>query len=713
MGPPRSDSRPAARVPARGWVRALLPFLQWFPLAPGTVRADLIAGASVGLVLVPQSMAYAQLAGLPAYYGLYAAFLPVIVGALWGSSRHLATGPVAMVSLLTGASLAQFAAPGSEGFVALAIALALMVGLLQLALGLLRLGAIVNFLSHPVIVGFTNAAAIIIALSQLNKLLGVPMERTGQFLADVWGVLQRLGETHLPTLAMGVCAMLLMLGLRRLLPAVPAVLAAVVIGTCVSWLAGFERRAEVPIAQIVDPEARALAAAYARSLEAIRRLGAEIDAGSAQRRSLGADSPDARRQALALEHRAQVLRLEMRAHEDENRARARALGRLVLHEQRSPEGAVSFGAAGSGPMGTGWRIHRIGADTVVLSGGGEVVGRVPEGLPAFALPQLDWSTFRMLLSTAFVITLVGFMESISIGKAMATRTRQRIDPNQELVGQGLANLVGSVAQSYPVSGSFSRSAVNLSSGARTGLSSVVSAGIVLVTLLFLTPALYHLPQAVLAATIVVAVIGLIDFAAMRHAWQAHRHDGLCALVTFVATLAFAPHLDVGILIGTGLAIVLFLYRTMSPRVTVSYLPIEGPADAADRGGVVTIRFDGRLYFANVPAFEHAVLEAASDHPGARTLLVAGGGINEIDASGEDMLRQLHRRLDALGVRLVFAGLKPQVVRVLQATGLHAEIGARAFFEDEEAAHATLRAAAEPPQAGSATIAGEAGRRHAD
>jgi SulP family sulfate permease len=146
---------------------------------------------------------------------------------------------------------------------------------------------------------------------------------------------------------------------------------------------------------------------------------------------------------------------------------------------------------------------------------------------------------------------------------------------------------------------------------------------------------------------------------------------------------------------------------------VSYLPIEGPADAADRGGVVTIRFDGRLYFANVPAFEHAVLEAASDHPGARTLLVAGGGINEIDASGEDMLRQLHRRLDALGVRLVFAGLKPQVVRVLQATGLHAEIGARAFFEDEEAAHATLRAAAEPPQAGSATIAGEAGRRHAD
>jgi SulP family sulfate permease len=300
----------------------------------------------------------------------------------------------------------------------------------------------------------------------------------------------------------------------------------------------------------------------------------------------------------------------------------------------------------------------------------------------------------MLLSTAFVITLVGFMESISIGKAMATRTRQRIDPNQELLGQGLANLVGSIAQSYPVSGSFSRSAVNLAAGARTGLSSVVSAGIVLLTLLFLTPALYHLPQAVLAAIIMVAVVGLIDFAAMRHAWQAHRHDGLCAIATFVATLAFAPHLDVGILFGTGLAIVLFLYRTMSPRVTVAYRPIGGGADARDRG-VVTIRFDGRLYFANVPAFENAVLEAASDHPGASSLLVAGGGINEIDASGEDMLRQLHQRLDALGVRLVFAGLKPQVTAVLRATGLHDEIGGQAFFEDEAAALAALQADTAP------------------
>lgn len=668
---------------------ALLPFLRWFPLGPGTVRADLVAGTSVGLVLVPQSMAYAQLAGLPAYYGLYAAFLPVIVGALWGSSQHLATGPVAMVSLLTGASLAQFAAPGSERFVALAIALALMVGLLQLALGLLRLGAIVNFLSHPVIVGFTNAAAIIIALSQLNKLLGVPMARTDQFLADVWSVLAQLGDTHLPTLAMGVGALLLMLGLRRLAPRVPAVLVAVVIGTVASWLVGFERRIEVPVAQVADPDARALAEAHLQGGDAIRRLGAQIDALTEERRGLPDGSAADRRHALALDHRIQALRLELRAHEDENRLRSRALRRLVLHEQRGPDGATVYGAAGATSQGAAWRIQRVAGGRVELSSGGEVVGRIPEGLPALAMPSFDWGTLSMLLSTAFVITLVGFMEAISIGKAMATRTRQRIDPNQELIGQGLANLVGSVAQSYPVSGSFSRSAVNLSSGARTGMSSVFSAGIVLLTLLFLTPALYHLPQAVLAAIIIVAVIGLVDFAGMRHAWQAHRHDGVCAVATFVATLAFAPHLDIGILVGTGLAVVLFLYRTMSPRVTVRYHAAGAATDPSGRG-VVAIHFDGRLYFANVPSFEHAVLEAASDHPDAGSLLVAGGGINEIDASGEDMLRQLHRRLQAMGVRMVFAGLKPQVTGVLEATGLLEEIGAQDFFEDEEAALAALR-----------------------
>jgi sulfate permease, SulP family len=691
MAATRSDSRSQARAKERTLLVRILPFLHWFPMARASLRADLVAGLSVGLVLVPQSMAYAQLAGLPAYFGLYAAFLPVIVAAMWGSSNHLATGPVAMVSLLTGATLAQFATVGSDQMVALAIILAFMIGLLQLSLGLLRLGAVVNFLSHPVIVGFTNAAAIIIALSQLNKLLGVPMPRSDQFLRDVWGVLAQIGDTHLPTMAIGVGALLLMLGLRRLWPKVPAVLAAVVIGTSISWLTGFERQTEVTVAQIVHADARTIVEAHLHSSQAMQRLGVALDERLTQRRSLGARSAQDRQHGLTLDHQIQVLRLEMRAHEDENRLRSREMRRFLLHERPARDGDAVFGAAGEPVTGVTWRIQRIAGTKVVLSSGGEVVGRIPEGLPAFALPRLDWSSLGMLMGSAFVIALVGFMEAISIAKAIATRTRQRIDPNQELVGQGLANLVGSFAQSYPVSGSFSRSAVNHGSGARTGMSSVFSAGVVLLTLLFLTPALYHLPQAVLAAIIVLAVLGLIDFPAIRHAWQANRHDGICAVVTFVATLAFAPHLDVGILVGAGLAILLFLYRTMSPRVTVRFHAAAAPDDTADQG-VVTIHFDGRLYFANVPSFEHAVLEAAADHPQAGSLLVAGAGINEIDASGEDMLRQLHQRLKANGVRMVFAGLKPQAMDVLDATGLRAEIGQDAFFATEEEALAALRTA---------------------
>lgn len=695
-----SKPRAEAATVARDLVQRLLPFVRWFPMKRATLRADFVAGMSVGLVLVPQSMAYAQLAGLPAYYGLYAAFLPVMIGALWGSSNQLATGPVAMVSLLTSATLAQFAAPGSDQFVALAIALALMVGLMQLALGVLRLGAIVNFLSHPVIVGFTNAAAIIIALSQLNKMLGVPMGHGNRFLVDVWGVLAQVRETHLPTLAIGAGAVALMLGLRRYAPRIPAVLAAVLLGTCISWLTGFEQRTEVSLSRIADPDARALAEAHVRSSAAIARLDAEIAEHVAEMRTLRVESDRERRHALTLDYQVQALRLEVRAHENENRVRARALRRFVLHEQAAGEDGPVFGPAAEGTATTAWRIQRISKDTVTLSSGGEVVGRIPEGLPALAFPAFDWDAWGMLFSSALVITLVGFMEAISIGKAMATRTRQRIDPNQELLGQGLANVVGSIAQSYPVSGSFSRSAVNLGAGAKTGMSSVFSAGVVLLTLLFLTPALYHLPQAVLAAIIFVAVMGLIDFAAIRHAWQAHRHDGLCAVVTFVATLALAPHLDGGILVGAGLSIVLFLYRTMSPRVTVRYQPAGTVAGDGDRG-VVVIRFDGRLYFANVPRFEDAVLEAASEHPGASSLIVAGAGINEIDASGEDLLRQLHRRLKATGVRMVFAGLKPQVVNVLEATGLYDEIGAQAFFDSEKAALAALTV----PSTGSSADAG--------
>lgn len=656
-----------------------LPFLRWFPLSGANMRADFVAGLTVALVLVPQSMAYAQLAGLPAYYGLYAAFLPVMVAAMWGSSNQLGTGPVAVASLLTASSLAPLAAPGSEQFVVLAVMLALMVGIVQLALGVFKLGVIVNFLSHPVIVGFTNAAAMIIGLSQVNKLIGVPMGRSEHFIEDIWGVVKQVGDTHWPTLAMGVVAIAIMWVIRKKAPKLPGVLIAVAVTTIASWMIGFERNDTASVEQIMEPEAKALLAEFARTEARVAEINADIAAKSAALKQLHVDKGDLSHDAITLNYEIELARLQLKDREDENRRRNRAL-RSMVFERVAVDGATQYHALGKVPAGMAgdghrWRIARAGGEKLKLVGGGEVVGKVPEGLPPVALPRISWDMIGSLISAAIVISLVGFMEAISIAKAIAAKTKQKIDPNQELVGQGLANLVGSLTQSFPVSGSFSRSAVNINAGAKTGLSSVFTGLFVLLTLLFLTPLLYHLPQAVLAAVIIMAVIGLINFGAIKHAWHANRHDGIAAIVTFVATLAAAPHLDNGILVGAGLAIGLYLYRTMSPRVAILGRYQDGTLRDAKvhnlpASEVVTaVRFDGRLYFANVAYFEDAILEAVAANPKAKYLLVVGDGINEMDASGEEVMHHIVDRLRSNGVTVVFSGLKKQVIDVMRATGL--------------------------------------------
>lgn len=555
-------------------LKRLLPFLSWFPIESVNLRMDIVAGITVALVLIPQSMAYAQLAGLPPYFGLYISFMPVMIGALWGSSKQLQTGPVAVVSLLTASALIPLVGDPDKMtseqlislYVPLAIMLALMVGVFQLALGLFRLGIIVNFLSHPVIVGFTNAAAMVIGLSQLSKIFGVKMERSEHFLVDIYNVLAQVGGTHLPTLLMGVGAFVVMWSMKRYLPKVPGVLVAVVASIIISWLIGFEGM------------------------------------------------------------------------------------------------------------------------------GGKVVGKIPEGLPTFEIPTIKFDLIRDLITSAVVISLVGFMEAISIAKAMAAKTKDRIDPNQELIGQGLANIIGSMSSSYPASGSFSRSAVNLDAGAKTGLSSVFTAMIVLITLLFLTPLLYHLPSAVLAAVIVMAVIGLINFKAIKHSWDACRHDGVAAVLTFVATLGFAPHLDKGILIGAGLALILFLYRTMHPRVatlgrfedgTLRDVTVHEHLLTDER--IIAIRFDGSLYFANVSFFEDTILEAVANKKEAKFILVVGDAINQLDASGEEVMHHLTERLKETGVTMVFSGLKRQILKVMHQTGLFAKVGAENIHATENMA----------------------------
>jgi sulfate permease, SulP family len=679
--------------------RRFLPFLDWLPPSLPTLRADALAGLTVAMVLIPQSMAYAQLAGMPAYYGLYAAFLPVIVGALWGSSHHLSTGPVAMVSLLTGSTLATFAAQGSELFIALAISLALMVGLMQIAMGAFRLGAIVSFLSHPVIIGFTNAAAIIIALSQLNKLLGVPLPRSDVFLRDVWEMLQQIREAHLPTLAMGLGALAIMMGLRRFKPHLPAVLIAVVLTTVVSWAIGFERKESARPGQFADPAVSNMIYSLHAMKSRVEELHGEIITKQQDLQTYVDVTGFVHPRVLALRYDIEVLRLDIGTLERELRLRLRDLRRLTFERAIADE-VPRYHLAGEAPDeaatdGRIWRVALVTEQGVLLSGGGEVVGSIPAGLPELRVPRIDWDTLVMLFASAFVITLVGFMEAISIAKAVATRTKQRVDPNQELIGQGLANIAGSFSQSFPVSGSFSRTAVNMSAGAVTGMSSVVAGAIVLVTLVLFTPLLHHLPDAALAAIILLAVVGLLNFGAIRHAWKAHRHDGIAALITFFATLGFAPNLDTGILAGAALAIVLYLYRTMRPRVAVLGRHPDGTLRDAllhnlrTSEQIIVIRFDGSLFFANVPYFEDTVLDQAARHPHAKFLLVVADGINEIDGSGEEVIRHLVQRLKESGVTMVFSGMKMQVLRVMERTGLYSVVGAQNFFRTEDVALETI------------------------
>ena len=673
------------------------PFLNWFPLRATNVKVDFLAGITIALVLVPQSMAYAQLAGLPAYYGLYAAFLPGIIAAMWGSSAQLATGPVAVVSLLTASALAPLAASGSSQFIALAVMMALMVGIIQLALGVFKLGVVVNFLSHPVIVGFTNAAAIIIALSQLNKIFGVSMGRSEHFIQDIWGVVQQVGDTHTPTLLMGISAFAIMWGLKKYLPKLPGVLIAVALTTVASWSIGFEHNSTGKIEEIMDAEVKTLANDFYQTEIKIEELNNRLSANSAELKQHQKDHEGSRQRVAALNYETELLNLELKDAEGENRNRARSLRKFLFEQIPATDTQASrLYLAGQVPQdeksdGYRWRIRNASKGELKLVGGGEVVGSIPAGLPHFDAPRFSWDMMVALFSSALVISLVGFMEAISIAKAIAAKTKERIDPNQELVGQGLANIIGSFSQAYPISGSFSRSAVNLNAGAKTGMSSVFAGLFVLLTLLFLTPLLYHLPQAVLAAVIMMAVIGLINFSAIKHAWHTHKHDGIASVVTFVATLAFAPHLDNGIMVGAGLAIILYLYRTMKPRVAILGRYHDGTLRDAKVNKlpvseyIIAIRYDGSLYFANVSYFEDTILEAVSNSPRAKHLLIVSDGINQLDASGDEVIHHIVERLRSNDIRVVFSGLKKQVIDVMQHSGVFAYIGQQNIFPDEDKA----------------------------
>jgi len=545
-----------------GLQRMFVPFTSWIGELrhASTIRADLIAGITVALVLVPQSMAYAQLAGLPPYIGLYASFIPVMIAALMGSSRQLATGPVAVVSLMTAAALAPLAGGDMSLYIAYAAILAVMVGLFQVVLGMFRLGVLVDFLSHPVVVGFTNGAAIIIATSQLSKLFGVSVDKAEHHYETVWRVLVAASQnTHMLTLVMGVVALAIMIVLKKYLPKIPNVLTAVAITTVASWSLGFQ------------------------------------DAG------------------------------------------------------------------------------------------GKVVGEVPSGLPGLSLPVFSLEVAGQLIAAAITISLIGFMEAIAIAKAMAAETRQRLDTNQELFGQGLGNISSGLFGGYPVSGSFSRSAVNISAGAKTGFSSIVTGGVVAITLLFLTPLLYHLPQATLAAVIIMAVVNLVKIEPIKHAMKVQKHDGYVSIITFALTLVMAPHLEKSIIIGVLLSLGLFLYRTMRPRFAELSLHSDGTFRDASAYNlercrdISVLRFDGSLYFANAGYFESRVLANVASKPELKYVILDLEGVNQLDATGEEVIGSLYEHLETAGVNVLITRGKAQIMQIFDRSGLKEEIGPEHFF----------------------------------
>ena len=673
----------------------LFPFLRWFPLQHDTLRADIIAGITVAMILVPQSMAYAALAGLPVVYGLYASFLPVIIASMWGASRFLHTGPVALLSLMSAAAIEPLASRGSEEFIQLSLLLALMVGVLRLALGLFRMGVLINLASHPVILGFTNAAALIIGLSLVNSFINVPMPRSDTFLFDLWQVVQQLPIAHWETLLFGLGTLAALSWLRKQFPKLPGVLIVVLVSTVISAATGFEKTAQVAPEQIDNATARAAfervvthEAALKKVKEAQNALNEKIDAQSTRARqdySLKAEAMRLRGEEASLKHSLYSERVDAY--------------QFALTEIRQPDGTVRYRAESKSrwfePV---WRWSGFEDGKFKLSGGGRVVGNIPAGLPGLNLPPLDFGVMSGLFATAFIMAMIGFMEATSISRALAAKTREKLDPNQELIGQGLANIVGSFFQSYVVSGSFSRSAVAARVGARSGFYAIISALGVLLVMLFFTPYLYHLPQPVLAAIVMSAVFSLIDFKSMLHAWNVRRADGIVGLVTFATTLIMAPQLADGVLVGVVLTILMFLAGTMSPRSEVMGRTAEGILAGAATHDLapisedyVVLRFDASLVFINAAYFEQAVLKALSQFPQASALLVLGNSINRIDATGEEKLRALTHDLKAAGVTLMLAGLKKPVREALDRAGLDKIIGTDNFFASKDIAIRALDA----------------------
>ncbi|UTW06131.1 SulP family inorganic anion transporter [Pseudomonas benzenivorans] len=539
---------------------------------------DGLAALIVTLMLIPQGLAYAMLAGLPPQTGLYASILPLLAYAAFGSSRTLAVGPVAVVSLMTAAALAPLYAPGSAEYLGAAMLLALLSALLLFGMALLRLGFLANFLSHPVISGFISASGLLIAVGQLKHILGVPA--TGQALPELLAALfEGLPATHLPTLLIGAGSLLFLWWVRAHLK---------------SSLTGLG----------VAP---ALAGNLAKAGPALAILVAVLLVG-----------------ALQLEQ-----------------------------------------------------------------AGVAVVGTIPQGLPTLALPPLDFTLMQQLLPAAALISLIGFVESVSVAQTLAAKRRQRIAPDRELLGLGAANLAAAVSAGMPVTGGFARSVVNFEAGAQTPMAGALTAVGIALGALLLTPWLHDLPQAVLAAAIIVAVLGLVDLGALRQTWRYSRQDGAAQAVTLAGVLLLG--VEVGILLGVGLSLLLFLWRTSRPHMAVvGQLPGSEHFrnilrfSVVQSASVLSLRVDESLYFPNARFLEERVGELIVARPEVRHLVLMCSGVNLIDASALESLEAIAERLHSAGVQLHLSEVKGPVMDQLKRSDFLQRFGGEVFTSQYEA-----------------------------
>lgn len=524
-------------------LKELIPILEWLPnYNSSRFKGDFIAGITVSIILIPQGIAYALIAGLPPIYGLYCALVPQLVYAIFGSSRQVAIGPVAMDSLIVATGVSTLALAGSDSYIAIAILLAFMVGTIQFLLGVFRLGFIVNFLSKPVISGFTSAVALTIGINQFRNLFGVDFVQSDQIqyvLEDIWFTIV---DFNFHTTVIGLISVGVIILLRKINKKLPNALFVVVVG-----------------------------------ILTIRHFGDKF-----------------------------------------------------------------FDVA--------------------------IVKNIPSGLPSFSLPEFDVSQMKELLPIALTLVMVGYLETISIGKSLeAKQDEYKINPNQELIALGLSNIIGSWFKAYPSTSSFSRSAINQESGATTGMASLVSVAMVLLTLLFLTPLFYHLPKTVLAAIIIVAVFGLVNIKEAIFLWKANNLDFWLLIATFFSTLLFG--IEYGIMIGVGLSLIILIFRTSRPYVTELgkvpdsdfYRNKERFTEVILDSDVLVFRFDAQLFYANASYFiETLELMVEEKGPELKLIVLDAESINRVDSSGVEMLKERIKFYHKKDILFYFAGVKGPV-----------------------------------------------------